>query len=197
VSGNGRNAAEVSYVRNLSRWLHRNDPARMVAVDVWGDHPPVHAGSLYANVDAIAETDYSGWYDYPTDSPAQLAAAMRARLAAMERAFPGRILAISEFGAEANSLNASSAPGGYAYQSRLLGEHVAVYRADPKLTGMMIWLLRDYPLTPQFNGGSIHFKLPHVRLIEGVNGKGLFARDGRAKPAAHTVARLFRALPGG
>ena len=197
VASNGREAAEVDYVQTLTRWLHANEPTRPVAVDVWGDHPPVQAGSLYANVDAIAETDYSGWYDYPTDSPPQLAAAMRARLAAMERTFPGRILAISEFGAESNGLNPSSAPGGYSYQSRLLAEHIAVYRADPKLSGMMIWLLRDYPLTPQFNGGSIHFKLPHVRLIEGINGKGLFARDERAKPAAGAVARLFRALPGG
>ncbi len=122
---------------------------------------------------------------------------MRARLSAMERTFPGRILAISEFGAEANGLNPSSAPGGYGYQSRLLAEHIAVYRADPRLSGMLIWLLRDYPLTPQFKGGSIHFKLPHVRLIEGINGKGLFA-TGRARQArCAAVARLFKALPGG
>jgi len=195
VAGNGRDGAEVQYVQTLARWLHGHDPGRMVAVDVWGDHPPQHAGELYAGVDAIAETDYSGWYDYPQDNPAQLAARMRARLAAMESTFAGRVLAISEFGAESNGLNPTNAPGGYAYQARLLAEHVAIYEADPRLSAMLIWLLRDYPLTPTFQGGSIHGVLPRLKLIEGLNQKGLFKRDGQSKPAAGAVGRLFKALP--
>ncbi|HEY2571666.1 MAG TPA: glycoside hydrolase family 2 TIM barrel-domain containing protein, partial [Solirubrobacteraceae bacterium] len=75
VARNGRNGAEVSYVQTLTRWLHERDPTRMVAVDVWGDHPPVHAGRLYRGVDAIAETDYTGWYDSPQFSDAQQRAA--------------------------------------------------------------------------------------------------------------------------
>ncbi len=197
VAGNGRDSAEVQYVRSLSRWLHARDPGRMVAVDVWGDHPPAHAGALYAEADAVAETDYSGWYDYPHDSASQLASAMRARLAAMQRTFAGKVLVVSEFGAESNGLNPSSAPGGYGYQARLLSEHVTVYEADPQLSGMLIWLLRDYPLTPTFQGGSIHGVLPGVRLIEGLNQKGLFTYGGGAKPAAAVVRRLYDALPAG
>ncbi len=197
VAGNGRDSAEVSYVRNLSRWLRANDPTRMVAVDVWGDHPPQNAGALYAGADAIAETDYSGWYDYPRDTPAQLESAMRARLSAMERTFAGKVLVVSEFGAESNTLNPSGAPGSYSFQARLLGEHIAVYQADAKLSAMFVWVLRDYPLTPTFEGGSIHGVLPNVRLIEGLNQKGLFTYGGQAKPAVGAVARLFRALPEG
>ena len=197
VAGNGRDSAEVQYVRTLARWLHVHDPERLVAVDVWGDHPPAVAGPLYAEADAVAETDYSGWYDYPRDSPSQLTAAMRARLAAMERTFPGRVLAVSEFGAESNALNPSGAPGSFGYQSRLLAAHIAVYRADPHLTAMLVWVLRDYPLTPTFQGGSIHNVLPHVRLIEGLNQKGLFTYRGSPKPAAGTVASLFKSLPSG
>ena len=37
-------------MRTLARWLHAHDPTRMVAVDVWGDHPPKHAGPLYSEV---------------------------------------------------------------------------------------------------------------------------------------------------
>jgi hypothetical protein len=197
VAGNGKNSYEVRYVQTLTRWLHDRDGGRPVAVDIWGDHPPAQAGSLYAGVDAIAETDYSGWYDYPGDTPGQLAAAMRARLRAMERTFAGRVLVISEFGAESNGLNSTSAPGGFSFQARLLAAHVAVYRADPKLTGMLIWLLRDYPLTPKFQGGSIHGVLPRVRLIEGLNQKGLFERNGHSKPAARVIGGLFAALPSG
>jgi hypothetical protein len=196
VAGNGHDSAEVSYVRSLTAWLHSYDPTRMVGVDVWGDHPPSTAGALYSGVDAIAETDYSGWYDFPHASPAEQVTRMRARLSAMERTFPGRVLVISEFGAESNGLNASSSPGGYAFQSRLLARHVAVYAADHRLTAMFVWVLCDYPLTPQFRGGSIHAVLPHVHLIEGLNQKGVFTYSGQPKPAVAVLRRLFGALGG-
>jgi beta-galactosidase/beta-glucuronidase len=196
VAGNGRDGQEVEYVRSLTRWLHARDPTRMVAVDVWGDHPPKLAGALYSEVDAVAETDYSGWYDYPHDSPAQLEAKMRARLQAMQRTFAGKVLVISEFGAESNALNPPGKPGSYAYQAKLLAEHIAVYEQDPQLTAMMIWVLRDYPLTPTFEGGSVKQVLPRLLLIEGLNQKGLFTYSGLPKPGVvSTVARLYKALP--
>ena len=195
VANNGRDGAEVQYVRNVARWLHAHDQTRMVAVDVWGDHPPQQAGPLYSEADAVAETDYSGWYDSPRDSTAQMKAQMRARLATMRRTFAGKVLMISEFGAESNTLNPAGSPGSYTFQSRLLAAHIAVYAADPQLSGMLIWLLRDYPLSPTFTGGSIHSKLPNLRLIEGLNQKGLFTYSGQPKPAVGVVARLFAALP--
>jgi Glycosyl hydrolases family 2, TIM barrel domain len=194
VAHNGHSAAEVAYVQTLTKWLHAHDPSRMVAVDVWGDHPPLRAGTLYRGVDAIAETDYTGWYDSPRYSDSRQRAMMRSRLAAMKRTFPGRVLVISEFGAESNTRNPAGAPGSYSFQAALLARHIAVYAADQQLSGMLVWTLRDYPLTPTFEGGSIHFKLPAVRLIEGLNQKGLFTYGGAAKPAAATVARLFTAL---
>ena len=121
---------------------------------------------------------------------------MRARLAAMERTFAGKVLVISEFGAESNGLNPPGSPGSYAYQAKLLAEHIHVYEADPRLTAMMVWVLRDYPLTPTFDGGSIHEVLPHLKLIEGLNQKGLFTYAGQPKPGGRaTVARLYAALP--
>jgi Glycosyl hydrolases family 2, TIM barrel domain/Glycosyl hydrolases family 2 len=196
VADNGRDTQEVDYVRTISHWLHQQDPGRMVAVDVWGDHPPTHAGPLYSEVNAVAETDYSGWYDYPHDSTAQVEAKMRERLSAMEDTFPGKVLVVSEFGAESNDLNPPGRPGSYAYQAKLLAEHIAVYEADPHLTAMMVWVLRDYPLTPTFEGGSIKSVLPKLKLIEGLNQKGLFTYGGRAKPGVvSTVAQLYKALP--
>ncbi len=197
IAGNGRDSAEVQYVQSLTHWLHARDPGRMVAVDVWGDHPPAHAGTIYNGVDAVAETDYTGWYDQPHSTLAQQRATMRTRLAAMHRTFAGKVLVISEFGAESNTLNAPGSPGSYGFQSRLLANHIAVYEADPYLSGMLIWDLRDYPLNPTFAGGSIHSELPKLRLIEGINQKGLFTYGGAAKPAVGVVARLFGALPAG
>ena len=40
-------------------------------------------------------------------------------------------------------------------------------------------------------------ELPGLRLVPGLNQKGLFAYSGRPKPAAATVARRFKALPAG
>jgi hypothetical protein len=195
VAGNGRDSAEVRYVQDAARWLHAHDPGRMVAVDVWGRHPPTHAGSLYSNVDAVAETDYTGWYEHPHDSPAQLAGRMRTRLAQMAKTFAGKVLVISEFGAESNTLNKPGAPGSYGFQAALLKNHIQVYAADPALTAMFVWVLRDYPLTPTFSGGSIHRVIKHLKLIEGLNQKGLFTYSGKAKPAAAAVAALYKALP--
>ena len=61
---------------------------------------------------------------------------------------------------------------------------------------MMVWVLRDYPLTPTFEGGSIHAVLPRLKLIEGLNQKGLFTYGGQPKPGVvSTVARLYAGLP--
>jgi Glycosyl hydrolases family 2, TIM barrel domain/Glycosyl hydrolases family 2 len=196
VAENGRNGAEIAYVRTLTRWLHAHDPTRMVAVDVWGDHPPTHPGALYREADAVAETDYSGWYDNPHNSPTDVSAEISRRLAAMRRTFAGKVLLISEFGAESNRLNPAGSPGSYSFQASLLARHIRAYAADPQLSGMFVYLLRDYPLVPTFEGGSIHSKLPRLRLIEGLNQKGLFTYGAQPKPGVvSTVAQLFRALP--
>jgi beta-glucuronidase len=194
VAGNGRDAYEVRYVQRLARWLHEHDPGRLVAVDVWGSHPPRRAGTLYSHADAVAETDYTGWYESPHASSARLKAVVRSRVQALRRTFPGKVLVISEFGAGSNTLNPEGSPGSYGFQSRLLAAHLAVYGSDPALSGMLIWVLRDYALNPYFRGGSIHGVLPRVRLIEGLNQKGLFTYSGRAKPAVAVVRRLFAAL---
>ena len=197
VAKNGRDEAEVRYVRDSTRWLHSNDPGRLVAVDIWGRDPPTTAGPLYREVDAVAETDYTGWYEVPHDAPAQLAARMRERLTAMEGTFPSKVLVISEFGAESNTLNKPGKPGSYAFQAQLLANHIRVYSATPNLTAQLVWVLRDYPLTPSFSGGSIHRVIKGLKLIEGLNQKGLFTYSGKAKPAAATVGALFKALPAG
>lgn len=196
MAGDGHDSYEDSYIEDLTRWLHAYDPTRMVAVDVWGDHPPTHPGPVYREVDAVAETDYSGWYDHPHNSPAAVSAEIKRRLAAMQRTFAGKVLIVSEFGAESNDLNPSGSPGSYSYQASLLARHISAYAADPALSGMFVYLLRDYPLSPTFQGGSIHTVLPNLHLLEGLDQKGLFTYAGQPKPGVvSTVARLYKALP--
>jgi hypothetical protein len=196
MAGNGHPGGQAQYVEAMAQWLHAYDPGRMVAVDVWGEHPPRpgHVAPLYDGVDAVSETDYSGWYEGLRDRPAKLRRLIERRLRAMSATFPGKVQIISEFGAEANALNRPGRPGSYAFQTRLLTMHIRLYEADPALSGMLVWVLRDFALNPRYDGGSVLAEDRHIKLVEGILGKGLFDYAGHPKPAAGAVARLFKAL---
>ncbi len=196
MAGNGHPGGQAQYVEAMSAWLHAYDPGRMVAVDVWGEHPPRHGvGALYRDVDAVSETDYSGWYEGLRDKPAKLRRLTNSRLAAMNATFAGKVLLISEFGAEGNALNRPGRPGSYSFQTHLLTQHIRLYEADPALSGMLVWVLRDFALNPTYYGGSVLAEDRHIKLIQGLLGKGLFDYAGHPKPAERAVARLFKALP--
>jgi hypothetical protein len=194
IAGNGHDATEVAYVRDMTRELHREDPGRLVAVDVWGAHPPAVAGPLYRDVDAVALTNYVGWYEGAGESRSAIAAALHAGAVKFTRTFRGKVLVVSEFGAEANDENASDAPGGYGYQSWLLRRHIATYRALPQLSGMLVWNLRDFAVAPSFAGGSIKSVVPGIHIERGLNTKGLFDYAGRPKPAVAAVRRAFASM---
>lgn len=191
VAGNGHDAGEVAYVRDAARSLHRDDPGRPVAVDVWGQHPPAVMGELYRDVDAVGVTNYLGWYEPPLGSDPALAQAIRDRIAHMRQVFAGKVLVVSEFGAEANPDNPRRAPGGYAFQSRLLATHIDAYRTAPGLAGMLVWDLRDFAVAPSFAGGSISRVVPGIHLVRGLNQKGLIGYAGRPKPAVVAVRAAF------
>jgi hypothetical protein len=191
VAGNGHDAGEVAYVRDAARSLHRDDPGRPVAVDVWGQHPPAVMGELYRDVDAVGVTNYLGWYEPPLGSDPSLAQAIRDRIARMRRVFAGKVLVVSEFGAEANPENPRREPGGYAFQSRLLATHIDAYRTAPGLAGMLVWDLRDFAVAPAFGGGSISRVVPGIHLVRGLNQKGLLSYAGTPKPSVVAVRAAF------
>ena len=195
IAGNGHRGGQAEYVHAMAAYLHRDDPGRLVAVDVWGEHPPHTAGPLYRDVDAVGETNYAGWYDGALDTRSTIGSLIHRRLAAMARTFPDKVRIVSEFGAEANDLNASSVPGGYAYQAHLLAQHVRIYARDPDLSGMLVWDLRDFAVAPTFAGGSINRVVPGIRLVKGINQKGLFDYERRPKASVSAVAWLYRRLP--
>ena len=98
---------------------------------------------------------------------------------------------MTEFGAEANALNPTAAPGGLDFQAGLLARHIRAYRAQPWLSGMLVWNLQDFALSPSFAGGSVRRQAPRIALVRGINQKGLFTYGGRAKPAAAVVRALY------
>ncbi|HEY3020028.1 MAG TPA: glycoside hydrolase family 2 TIM barrel-domain containing protein [Solirubrobacteraceae bacterium] len=191
LAGNGHDAGQVAYLRRMAREVRARDPGRLVALDVWGAHPPRRAGAVYRPADAIGVTNYTGWYDDIYAPRARLAAMLRARLARLRRTFPGKVLVVSEFGAEANELNAPGTPGSESFQASLLTRHIRTYEATPWLDGELVWNLQDFALAPSFAGGSIRRQVPGIRLVRGINQKGLFTYDGRPKPAVAAVRRAF------
>ncbi len=195
VAGNGHDDTQVAYVRDMARWIHRHDPGRLVALDIWGTHPPTEPGDIYRDVDAVALTNYAGWYDGATLGRAQIATLIRDTALTFTRTFPDKVKIISEFGAEANGENPRFSPGGYGFQAWLLRRHIATYRDMPQLSGMLVWNLRDFALTPSFAGGSISRIVPDIKLVRGINQKGLFDVHGRPKPSVEAVRRAYLSLP--
>jgi hypothetical protein len=191
VGGQGHSGGQASYIDGMARELHRTDPGRLVGLDIWGPHAPRANGLMYHHIDVLGLTNYSGWYDHTFASQRTIARVIRANVAALRRAFPDRAIVVTEFGAEASGRNPASRPGGYAFQSRLLATHIRTYAAMPELSGMLVWDLSDFAVPPTFNGGSIRGLVPGIRLVRGLNQKGLFTYGGRAKPAAAVVAKLF------
>jgi hypothetical protein len=195
VGGQGHAGGQAAYIDAMARELHRNDPGRLVALDIWGTHAPTGNGLMYRHVDVLGLTNYTGWYDHTFASQALIANVIRSHVAALRRAFPRRAIVITEFGAEANGANSTWRPGGYAFQSRLLATHVRTYAQIPSVSGMLVWTLSDFAVSPLFLGGSINGIVPDIRLVRGLNQKGLFSYGGRAKPAAAVVAQAFSKLP--
>ena len=195
VAGNGHPGGQAHFIDQMAQELHVRDPGRLVAVDVWGVHAPKVAGGLYRHVDAIGATNYVGWYESTLAPRPVVARTIRQRVESLRRTFAGKVLVISEFGAEANAANPSTRPGGYRFQARLLRLHIAQYRRIPSLAGMLVWDLRDFAVAPSFLGGSIRRAVGTIALVRGLNQKGLLDYSGRPKPAAAVVRKWFLALP--
>lgn len=195
VARNGHRDGQARYIDAMARELKQRDPGRLVGLDVWGKFPPEKAGLMYRNIDAIGDTNYIGWYERTKDPRASVARAIREHIALFKRVFSDKILVVTEFGAEANELNATNVPGGFDFQSSLLKLHINIYRADPRVSGMLVWNLRDFAVTPAFYGGSIRRQVPEIKILRGLNQKGLFTYDNKPKPSLAVVRDALAASP--
>jgi hypothetical protein len=193
IAGNGHDGGQVPYIDSMAEELHRVDPGRPVALDIWGAHPPRKTSKIYDHIDMIGWTNYIGWYEATHAPASQLRTMIRTRLAKLRDVFPRKVIVVTEFGAEANGRNKTTSPGGYAFQSHLLDLHLSTYGAIPNLAGALVWNLRDFAVAPTFYGGSIKTQVPGIKLVRGLNQKGLFDVRNDAKPAVKVVSGRFAA----
>jgi hypothetical protein len=170
-------AGERAYVRRAAALVRSLDPTRLVAADA-SLSPLSGISRALGQLDAIGLNDYVGWYG------GTLPGTLRSLLGQVAARFPAPALFVTETGAEANRSGSASTKGTYAFQQRFLDRTFAVLDADPRLSGALVWALRDFPVRPGWTGGNPRPSPPF-------NEKGLFARDGRAKPAVGTTARRF------
>ena len=193
VAGKGHPEGQIPYIDGMAKALDTIDPSRPVALDIWGAHAPKEPSRIYRNIDMIGWTNYIGWYESTHATASQLRKEIRTRLASLRKVFPKKVIAVTEFGAEANGRNETTAPGGYAFQSHLLDLHLSTYASIPNLAGALIWNLRDFAVAPSFYGGSIKKLVPDIQLVRGLNQKGLFDVRYKAKPAVEVVSGRFNA----
>ena len=196
VAGNGA-PGQGAWVDAQARELHAADPGRLVGVDVWGPHRPASAGLLYAHVDVVGVTSYFGWYEDTFARPAAIATALRDRIGAYAKTFPGKLLVLTEFGAEGTPAgeNPPASRGGTGYQASLLGTQLQALKGQP-IGGAFVWLLDDFAINPGFTGGTVNRLDPALQLTRGLNQKGLFDRFGHPKPAVAVVRAGLAALGG-
>ncbi|HEV7808308.1 MAG TPA: glycoside hydrolase family 2 TIM barrel-domain containing protein [Solirubrobacteraceae bacterium] len=198
VSGQGHPRGQARYVDSLARRLQARTPGIFVVADVWGTHVPRWSGLLYSHLDAVGVTEYIGNAEGAGAPVRELDARVRTMLRRVRGVLPSKPIVITEFGANGNGRNSPGQPGSLGYQSNLLSRRIGFYARGDDVAGMLIWVLRDYAVTPGFRGGSLRGKVPGLVLSGPFNEKGLFRYDGSAKPAVAAVRTAFaRARDGG
>jgi hypothetical protein len=180
------------FIDTAAKWLKSRDPGRLTALDVWGILLPTRSSRMYWHIDAIGVTSYFGWYEEPFAKPARVRQLIAGRVRYLRRVFPGKVIVASEFGAEGNRLNRSGAHGGLAYQSYLLGLTIDSYVKLPDASGALVWNLQDFGVNPEFGGGSILRLVNGIRLLPGLNQKGIYNSMGAPKPAQKAVIGAFK-----
>ena len=191
LAGNGHDAGQVGYLRGLQRELHRARPGPARRARPVG-RAPAEAGRLGLARRRRGRRDEL--HRLVLGDP-RLRAGGRAQdpprpRVAAPPASRGKVLIVSEFGAEGNGQNARGSPGGLGFQAaRLARAPRACTSRRPWLSGALVWALRDFAVSPAFAGGSIRKLVPGIELVRGVNQKGLFTYGGRPKPAAVDGAR--------
>lgn len=177
---------QIDYIRRGARLLNQLDPTRLRTIDIfgWPQNPPA---DVYYRLDALGINNYFGWYPGP-NGQSEDRDRLGPYLDQMRDYYPELALFVSEFGAEANRSGDPEVKGTYEFQQQLLSDHIRTYRSRDYLNGAIAWILRDFRVRPDWEGGNPTPQPPW-------NQKGLTDQYGNKKPAFATTAQLYRARP--
>ena len=175
--------AQQRYIRSARSLAKRMDPTRLVAIDFAG-YPSALPSDTYRSLDAVGVNSYFGWYPGPNGQIDDVDL-LPGYLDQLHFYYPRLALFITEFGAEANRDGPIDEKGTFAFQRQLVEDHLTVYDSKPFVNGAVIWILRDFRVRPEWDGGNPKPFPPY-------NQKGITSETGARKPAFHAAARMFR-----
>ena len=176
---------QIEYIRRGAKLLHRIDPTRLRAIDIfgWPQNPPA---DVYHRLDAIGINNYFGWYPGP-NFQSEDKYRLGPFLDQMREYYPELALFVTEYGAEANRSGPADRKGTYEFQRDLIRHHVSVYRRKSYLNGAITWILRDFRVRPDWEGGNPSPNPPW-------NEKGLLDEVWRKKPAFGAASAAFSSV---
>jgi beta-glucuronidase len=179
------NENQQRYIRDAVSATKKLDPSRMTALDFAG-YPTTPLVPVYRKLDALGVNAYFGWY-VGTDGALIDRTNLGPYLDQLHRYYPKQGLFVQEFGAEANRSGPIDEKGTFEYQRDLIGYHLDTYDRRPFVNGANVWLLRDFKVRPDWDGGNPEPNPPY-------NEKGLVGINDDRKPAFFEAQRMFRAV---
>ncbi len=131
---NGQNPPAQAFVRRMAEEARRLDPSRPLT---YASH------SLRQNIerDVAGELDFISWNQYYGSWQKGGVEDVRANLAAIERAFPGKPIVVSEYG---YCECAPDRTGGDRRRIEILRDHSRVLRESPRVAGLIFFCYNDY-----------------------------------------------------
>lgn len=174
-----------TYIRKATRLVNRLDPTRLKTLDVFG-YPQTPPADVYYELDGIGINNYFGWYPGP-NGQTEDRELLGPYLDQMHEYYPDMALFVTEFGAEANRGGSVEQKGTYEFQQDFLRDHIETYMSKPYLNGAVNWILRDFRVRPDWEGGNPRPEPPY-------NQKGLADENYKRKPAFDDVAELFKSV---
>jgi hypothetical protein len=166
------------------------DPTLPISVDIKG-----RAGFAeqftYHSFDLIGLNQYFGWYRWVEDFDL-----LEPYIRELRDFYPGKAIVMTEWGAEGRPELADAPPdlkGGYPFQTFHAARTLDVIDRSPALSGAIYWTLREFEITPGWQGGAgrraPEFE-PNTR-----HHKGLITYEGERKPAYYLLRDRFHATP--
>jgi Glycosyl hydrolases family 2, TIM barrel domain/Glycosyl hydrolases family 2 len=166
------------------------DPTLPISVDIKG-RVGFAEQFTYHSFDLIGLNQYFGWYRWVEDF-----SLLEPYVRELRDFYPGKAIVMTEWGAEGRPELADAPPdlkGGYPFQTFHAARTLDVIERSPALSGAIYWTLREFEITPGWQGGAgrraPEFE-PNTR-----HHKGLITYDGERKPVYYLLRDRFHATP--
>jgi hypothetical protein len=166
------------------------DPTLPISVDIKG-RTGFAEQFTYHSFDLIGLNQYFGWYRWVEDF-----SLLEPYIRELRDLYPGKAIVMTEWGSEGRPELADAPPdlkGGYPFQTFHAARTLDVIDRSPALSGAIYWTLREFEITPGWQGGA--GRRPPEYEPNTRHHKGLITYEGERKPVYYLLRDRFRATP--